>query len=105
MFLSATCSAFFSPAKYGILPEVFEDQDISEANGILELTTDLAIPAESIAGVYVYRVFQQRLANAGIVFVVAASPGTVAIAFAPKALSGNRGTHFVWNIVKSFRFR
>jgi len=39
---------FFSPAKYGILPEVFYDENISSANGVLELTTDLAILIGSI---------------------------------------------------------
>ena len=29
LFFTATHSAFFSPAKYGILPEMFEDADIS----------------------------------------------------------------------------
>src|SRR5690349_20990628 len=56
LFLSATHSAFFSPAKYGILPEVFDDTSISAANGILELTTDLAILIGSIAGVYIYTI-------------------------------------------------
>lgn len=102
LFLSATRIAFFSPAKYGILPEVFEDKDISEANGIVELTTYLAIPAGSIAGVYFYSVFRQHLADAGIVFVVVACLGTVAIAFAPKARAGNRDAHFAWNVVNSF---
>jgi len=102
LFLSATRSAFFSPAKYGTLPEVFEDKDISEANGILELTTDLAIVAGSIAGVYVYSVFQQHLVHAGIVLVVVACLGAVAIAFAPKAPAGNRGAHFAWNVLTSF---
>ena len=69
LFLMATHSAFFSPAKYGIFPEVFENEDLSFANGILELATNLAILSGSIAGVYVYSLFKGHLASAGLTYV------------------------------------
>src|SRR5215467_6784442 len=82
LFLMATHSAFFSPAKYGIFPEIFANEDLSLANGILELTTNLAILAGSIAGVYVYGAFKSHLASAGITYVGVAVLGTAAIALA-----------------------
>ena len=103
LFLSATHSAFFSPAKYGILPEVFDDENISSANGILELTTDLAILVGSIVGVYIYGIFDRNLAWAGIIFAAVACLGVIAIAFAPIAPAGNRNARFVWNVASSFR--
>jgi acyl-[acyl-carrier-protein]-phospholipid O-acyltransferase/long-chain-fatty-acid--[acyl-carrier-protein] ligase len=103
LFLSAAHSAFFSPAKYGILPEVFDDVRISAANGTLELTTDLAILIGSIGGVYIYGVFRNDLARAGAVFVGIACLGTIAIAFAPRAPAGNAHARFAWNVVSSFR--
>jgi len=36
-------SAFFGPPKYGILPELFRDSDLSAANGIFQMTTFVAI--------------------------------------------------------------
>src|SRR4030095_12850903 len=36
LFLMGLHSTFFSPAKYGILPEILPDRDLSRANGILE---------------------------------------------------------------------
>src|SRR5229473_5882917 len=69
LFFTATHSSFFSPAKYGILPEVFVDKDLPVANGVLELTTDLAILIGSIAGVYAYSLFRPNLAHAGLVFL------------------------------------
>ncbi|MBN1914820.1 MAG: MFS transporter [Parachlamydiales bacterium] len=36
-------SAFFSPAKYGILPELLEEQDLYKGNGLIEMWTMLAI--------------------------------------------------------------
>lgn len=43
LFLMALQSTFFSPAKYGILPEMLPDKDLSRANGLLEMSTFLAI--------------------------------------------------------------
>jgi acyl-[acyl-carrier-protein]-phospholipid O-acyltransferase / long-chain-fatty-acid--[acyl-carrier-protein] ligase len=99
----ATQSAFFSPAKYGIFPEVFENEDLSLANGILELATNLAILTGSIAGVYVYSLFKGNLVSAGLTYVALAVVGTVAIAFAPRAPAGNPAARFAWNIFGSVR--
>lgn len=41
--LMGTQSAFFGPAKYGILPELFRDRDLPAANGLIQMTTFLAI--------------------------------------------------------------
>lgn len=41
-FMSAQ-SAFFGPAKYGILPELFRERDLPAANGWIQMTTFLAI--------------------------------------------------------------
>ena len=76
LFLIAARSAFFSPAKYGILPEVFDDGAISSANGILELITDLAILIGSLVGVYVYSLFSSNLTAAGLLFLAIACLGT-----------------------------
>ena len=43
VFLMGLHSAFFSPAKYGILPEMLPDKDLSRGNGLLEMSTFLAI--------------------------------------------------------------
>ncbi|MBI2688505.1 MAG: MFS transporter [Acidobacteria bacterium] len=43
LFLLAAQANFFSPAKYGILPEILPERDLSRANALLELTTFVAI--------------------------------------------------------------
>ncbi len=43
VFLLGLHSTFFSPAKYGFLPEAVPEEDLSRANGLLEMTTFLAI--------------------------------------------------------------
>jgi len=41
--LMSVHSAFFGPSKYGILPELFAERDLPQANGIIQMTTFLAI--------------------------------------------------------------
>ncbi len=43
LFLMGTHSAFFGPAKYGILPEIVREKNLPQANGIFLMTTFLAI--------------------------------------------------------------
>ena len=43
LFLMGTHSAFFGPGKYGILPELFHEEDLPRANGMILMTTFLAI--------------------------------------------------------------
>ncbi|HXZ43619.1 MAG TPA: MFS transporter, partial [archaeon] len=43
-------SALFSPAKYGILPEILPHEQLSSGNGLLELWTFLAIISGTVAG-------------------------------------------------------
>lgn len=43
LFLMGAQSAFFGPGKYGILPELFSPRDLPRANGIILMTTFLAI--------------------------------------------------------------
>ncbi len=43
LFLMAIHSTVFSPAKYGVVPEMLPDKALSRANGLLEMTTFMAI--------------------------------------------------------------
>lgn len=43
LFLMASHSAFFAPAKYGIIPELAPREELSRANGLIESFTFLAI--------------------------------------------------------------
>lgn len=61
LFLLAAQSAFFSPSKYGILPEMIPAAGLPRANGILELTTFLASIGGTVCGGVFYEVFSDRL--------------------------------------------
>ena len=61
LFLMALHSTFFSPAKYGILPEMLPEKDLSRANGILEMTTFLAIILGTSAGSFMFALWKSQL--------------------------------------------
>ncbi len=50
LFFSATQAAVFSPAKYGIVPELVPERDIARTNGLLEMSTFVAIILGTIGG-------------------------------------------------------
>jgi acyl-[acyl-carrier-protein]-phospholipid O-acyltransferase/long-chain-fatty-acid--[acyl-carrier-protein] ligase len=60
LFLLATQANFFSPAKYGILPEIMDEAQLSRANGLLELTTFAAIVLGSSAGTLLHAHWSNR---------------------------------------------
>ncbi len=50
MFLMSAQSALFSPSKYGIIPELVPQEELSRANGIIEAFTFFAIIIGTILG-------------------------------------------------------
>lgn len=68
IFLASTQAAFFGPAKYGLLPELLPDERLSWGNGILELTTFIAIIAGAVAGPLLAQQFHGRELYAGLIF-------------------------------------
>lgn len=75
--LMSVHSAFFGPSKYGILPELFAEHDLPQANGIIQMTTFLAI----IFGAVVCGASKQYLQEAGIgLWVVSAGGMLIAVA-------------------------
>ena len=54
LFLLALQANFFSPAKYGILPEILPESDLPRANGLLEMTTFAAIVLGASIGTSMY---------------------------------------------------
>ena len=50
-------ATFFSPAKYGIIPEMLPDKDLSRANGLLEMSTFVAIVLGTTVGGEVFELW------------------------------------------------
>ena len=77
VFLMGLHSTFFSPAKYGILPEMLADKDLSRGNGLLEMSTFLAIILGTSVGGAIYEAWKDRLGWIGVVLIVIAVLGTL----------------------------
>ena len=76
LFLIALQATFFSPAKYGILPEMLPDRDLSRANGVLEMSTFVAIVLGTAVGGYLFDAWQAQLWLIGVLVVGVAVVGT-----------------------------
>lgn len=78
LFLMGAQSTFFSPARYGILPEVFHGADLQRANGRMELTRVLAVILGTAAGGAALSAWAQRPEIIGLALVALALAGFLA---------------------------
>ena len=76
VFLTGTQSAFFGPAKYGILPEMLPEKHLSRANGIILMTTFLSIILGMAAAGILRDLFGEQLYKPQIVYIALAILGT-----------------------------
>jgi MFS family permease len=61
VFLMGTHSAFFGPSKYGILPELFRERDLPQVNGMIQMTTFLAIICGAALAGFIKEWFSHKL--------------------------------------------
>jgi acyl-[acyl-carrier-protein]-phospholipid O-acyltransferase/long-chain-fatty-acid--[acyl-carrier-protein] ligase len=78
LFLMAFQSTLFSPAKYGILPEMLPARDLSRANGLLEMSTFLAIVLGTSLGGLLYQALSGEVVWIGAVLLGIAVAGLAA---------------------------
>ena len=78
VFLMGVHSTFFSPAKYGILPEMLPESELSRGNGLLEMSTFIAIILGTSVGGAVFAVWKQNLPLIGVLMTVIAVLGALA---------------------------
>ncbi|BBM88193.1 MFS transporter [Candidatus Uabimicrobium amorphum] len=98
-FFMSMQSAFFGPAKYGILPEAFHKEDLSMANGLLNMTTNIAILLGAVLGGLLFDVFEGQLVWAGVVYLVIALLGTFFVYFAPPVQPKRPDAPVEWNVI------
>ncbi len=113
LFLMGTQSAFFGPAKYGILPEMLRGGDLPRANGWIQMTTFLAIIFGTASAGVLKVYFATTLWIAGALCVLIAVIGTSTallvrpiqaaepgLAFEPSALVVRKDT---WQMLRGDR--
>lgn len=72
VFLMGTHSAFFVPAKYGVMPEILPVHQLSRGNGMLESLSFLAVILGTVSGgVLSYLFLRNEVAIGVILFVLA----------------------------------
>lgn len=120
MVLLATQSTFFSPAKYGMIPEIVREDRVSRANGILNMTTNIAV----ITGMLIAGFVSDSLSSThstqnntadvlstygswnlwlpGIVLSVVAFLGIIAIIWLPKLAPADSSTKLSLNPFTSY---
>ncbi len=75
LFLMALHSTIFSPAKYGIVPEMLPDKDLSRANGLLEMSTFVAIVLGTSIGTFLYAAWKEEAWKMGVVMLAVSLVG------------------------------
>lgn len=78
LFLMGAQSAFFSPAKYGILPEILDNENLSRGNGYIQFWTFMAIIVGTAAGGQLMSLWINGLMNVGVILVMIAAAGLAA---------------------------
>lgn len=107
LFLLAAQANFFSPAKYGILPEILPERDLSRANALLELTTFVAIVIGGGFGTLLFEHWKHEQWKMSAFLITLAVLGSLISLGIPKVKPSPSTEPFHWNpfseIVKGFQ--
>jgi acyl-[acyl-carrier-protein]-phospholipid O-acyltransferase/long-chain-fatty-acid--[acyl-carrier-protein] ligase len=97
LFLLAVQANFFSPAKYGILPEMMPEAQLARANGLLELTTFVAIVVGTSFGTLLFEHWQRTPLKIGLTLLGIALVGSAASLFITRVPASGAREAFRWN--------
>ena len=112
--VAITCqSAFFGPAKYGMIPELVESGDLSRANGMINMMTNLAVIAGTLAAGFIADAYSPQsdaggraapglLWLPGVVLLAVAIAGLIAVVFLPRMEPGDRALKYHWNPLATY---
>ncbi len=78
LFLLATQTTFFSPAKYGIVPEILPRTQLSRANGLLEMSRYLAVIVGTAVGTVMAGAWSDKPMLNGLILMFLACAGALA---------------------------
>src|SRR5215469_1776980 len=97
LFLLAVQANMFSPAKYGILPEMLSEAQISRGNGLLEFSTFAAIILGTSGGTFLFARWKNEPLVMGAMLLGIALVGSAASIFIPRVPAANTDARFRWN--------
>src|SRR6202007_3192119 len=98
IFLASTQAALFSPSKYGLLPELLPPELLSWGNGVLELTTFLAIISGTVFGSVLAQRFREHPSLAAVIFGACSLLGLATSFFISRVPVGDPAKRFRFNM-------
>ncbi|PIR19458.1 MAG: acyl-[ACP]--phospholipid O-acyltransferase, partial [Elusimicrobia bacterium CG11_big_fil_rev_8_21_14_0_20_64_6] len=101
IFLMGTHSAFFGPVKFAILPELVEDGELSNANGLVQMWSFGAIILGTAAAAELVVHFRERPGLAAGALAAAAGLGFLASLLIPATAAARPGAALSFNPVSS----
>jgi acyl-[acyl-carrier-protein]-phospholipid O-acyltransferase/long-chain-fatty-acid--[acyl-carrier-protein] ligase len=99
LFCMGLQSAFFGPAKYGILPELLQNRLLVAANGIIQMMTFLAIIFGMMLAGFLIDYFEGNMTVVSLFCVVIAIMGIVTVLGIAKQQPNKPEMKFDWNPV------
>src|SRR5580700_3695552 len=97
LFLLAVQANMFSPAKYGILPEMLDEAQISRADGLLEFSTFAAIILGTSGGAFLFARWKDDPLTMGGMLLGIAIFGSTASLFIPRVPASGAQEPLRWN--------
>jgi acyl-[acyl-carrier-protein]-phospholipid O-acyltransferase/long-chain-fatty-acid--[acyl-carrier-protein] ligase len=97
LFLMALHSTIFSPAKYGIVPEMLADKDLSRANALLEMSTFVAIVLGTSIGSVLFTIWGHEAWKIGVLLLEVAVAGLLTSFRITKVVATPTATPFHFN--------
>ena len=97
LFLMGSQSAVFGPAKYGILPEMVRGTDLPRMNGIIQMTTFLAIILGTWVGGVLLDAMHDFLWAVGMICVGIAIVGTMTSLLVRRTPVAEPNARFFWS--------
>jgi acyl-[acyl-carrier-protein]-phospholipid O-acyltransferase / long-chain-fatty-acid--[acyl-carrier-protein] ligase len=97
VFLLGLHAAIFGPAKYGIVPEIVEDRDLSRANALLEMSTFVAIVLGIAGGGVMMWWWKAAVWHIGAVTLALAAAGFAASLQITRVPASGATQRFQWN--------
>lgn len=99
-----TCqSSFFGPAKYGVIPELVGDGELSRANGTINMMTNVAVIVGTLAAGFISDAYSPLDGTApmlwlpGVCMLVVAAMGLAAAISMTRLEAGDKDLEWDWN--------
>ncbi|MBF0252296.1 MAG: MFS transporter [Candidatus Omnitrophica bacterium] len=100
LFLMGAQSAFFSPAKFGMMPELLNEEEISEGNGSMQMWTYLSIILGTAFGGYIFFVLKDSVQITAYIFMGIAVLGILTSLMVTKVKSSGSTRKMQLNVIK-----